>query len=186
MEKLFEDRDAFRSWLKENKQSDEGIWLILGKPGGPETISAQEALEEALCFGWIDGQIRGVDNDVYLKYFRKRRKKSIWSTRNRAIVERLRATGRMDEAGLEAVDEAKRNGSWDSGYERISDEQRLAFIAMVKPFPKAAENLERMPRSVQTTYTAFYLSAKREETRQKRFADLLRRFEKNLKPLERE
>ncbi len=73
----FASREEFREWLSENGQSVKSIWLVLGKKGGPTTISAQEALEEALCFGWIDGQIRSVDETVYIKYFAQRRKGSV-------------------------------------------------------------------------------------------------------------
>ena len=75
----FADREAFRKWLSENCQSDAGIWLLFGKAGGPKTIKAGEALEEALCFGWIDGQMQSIDDKTYKKYLSMRREKSKWS-----------------------------------------------------------------------------------------------------------
>ena len=65
----FENRKEFRNWLCDNCQSSDGVWLLLGKPGGPNTIKAHEALEEALCFGWIDGQMQSIDDKTYKKYF---------------------------------------------------------------------------------------------------------------------
>lgn len=74
----FADREEFRNWLQENCMSDIGVWLLFGKAGGPRTIKAGEALEEALCFGWIDGQMKRIDDTAYKKYFSMRREKSKW------------------------------------------------------------------------------------------------------------
>ena len=75
----FADREAFREWLSEHCLSSAGIWLLFGKAGGPKTVKAGEALEEALCFGWIDGQMQSIDDQTYRKYFSIRREKSKWS-----------------------------------------------------------------------------------------------------------
>ena len=85
----FTGRDEFRNWLIAHGQSSAGIWLLFGKPGGPETIKAGEALEEALCFGWIDGQIQRIDKTSYKKYFSPRRENSKWSEKNRKLAQRL-------------------------------------------------------------------------------------------------
>jgi uncharacterized protein YdeI (YjbR/CyaY-like superfamily) len=76
---LFKDRAEFRKWLTTNALSNEGVWLVFGKKGSVDTIKASEALEEALCFGWIDGQIKSVDNNTYIKYFKQL---PIFATRN--------------------------------------------------------------------------------------------------------
>ncbi len=68
----FPTREAFRAWLSDNGQTSGGVWLLFGKPGGPKTLKAAEALEEALCFGWIDGQMRRIDDLSYKKYFSRR------------------------------------------------------------------------------------------------------------------
>lgn len=75
----FADREEFRKWLSDHCLSDDGVWLLFGKAGGPKTIKAGEALEEALCFGWIDGQMQSLDDKSYRKYFSKRRDESKWS-----------------------------------------------------------------------------------------------------------
>ena len=95
----FADREAFRKWLSENCQSDAGIWLLFGKAGGPKTIKAGEALEEALCFGWIDGQMQSIDDKTYKKYFSMRREKSKWSEKNKALAQKLEEQGLMTEFG---------------------------------------------------------------------------------------
>lgn len=89
----FADREEFRKWLYENCLSKDGIWLLLGKAGGPKTIKAGEALEEALCFGWIDGQMQSIDDKTYKKYFSMRREKSKWSEKTRRWPKALRSGG---------------------------------------------------------------------------------------------
>ena len=85
----FPNREEFREWLREHCVSNDGIWLLFGKAGGPKTLKAGEALEEALCFGWIDGQMEKIDDKTYKKYFSLRRKNSKWSEKNKALVKNL-------------------------------------------------------------------------------------------------
>ena len=85
----FAHRDDFREWLTDHCLSKEGVWLLFGKAGGPKTIKAAEALEEALCFGWIDGQMEKIDDKTYKKYFSLRRDNSKWSEKNKALVKSL-------------------------------------------------------------------------------------------------
>jgi uncharacterized protein YdeI (YjbR/CyaY-like superfamily) len=82
---LFKDRAEFRKWLTANAPIHDGVWLIFGKNANEATIKAGEALEEALCFGWIDGQIQSVDENTYVKYFKQRSEKSSWSDKNKAL-----------------------------------------------------------------------------------------------------
>jgi len=89
-ELLFASREEFRAWLIKNAETSDGVWLTFGKTKDVATLSANDALEEALCFGWIDGQMKSVDITKYLKYFAKRRAKSPWSDKNKKIVETLR------------------------------------------------------------------------------------------------
>ena len=91
---VFADRAQFRAWLNDNCLSREGVWLLFGKTGGPKTIKAGEALEEALCFGWIDGQMKSIDDKTYIKYFSMRREKSKWSEKIRRLPARFGCTGR--------------------------------------------------------------------------------------------
>lgn len=97
----FSSRSEFRNWLETNCMSDEGVWLLFGKAGGPKTIKAGEALEEALCYGWIDGQMQSLDDKSYVKYFSMRRENSKWSDKNKTIVESLEKQGLMTEFGRE-------------------------------------------------------------------------------------
>jgi len=88
-ELVFPKREDFRSWLSKNAEKSEGVWLIFGKTKDVITLTANDALEEALCFGWIDGQIKSIDNSKYKKYFARRQAKSNWSSKNKKIIETL-------------------------------------------------------------------------------------------------
>ena len=103
----FATRGEFRAWLEDHCLSEEGIWLVLGKAGGPKTIKAGEALEEALCFGWIDGQMQSLDDKTYRKYFSQRRGKSKWLEKNKQLVQMLEEQGRMTDSGRKKIAEAK-------------------------------------------------------------------------------
>ena len=100
---LFEQRADFRRWLTENATTSGGVWLVFGKTKQVKTLKASEALEEALCFGWIDGVMKKVDDDSYLKYFAARRKNSKWSEKNKKIVNKLEQQGLMTDLGLSLI-----------------------------------------------------------------------------------
>jgi uncharacterized protein YdeI (YjbR/CyaY-like superfamily) len=111
------DQLAWRRWLDANHASVPAIWLKLAKKGSPTpTVSYGEAIEEALCYGWIDGQVRGHDAHFYLQRFTPRRPRSKWSQINREKAERLLAEGRMHPAGLAHIEAAKADGRWDAAY----------------------------------------------------------------------
>ncbi|NKX56436.1 YdeI/OmpD-associated family protein [Arthrobacter mobilis] len=116
-ELLLPDAVAWRTWLEENHAASPGVWLVLGKKGGTvTTLTYAEALDEALCFGWIDGQVAKRDEGSYLQRTTPRGPKSAWSARNVAHVQRLEAAGRMHEAGRAAVAAAKADGRWEMAY----------------------------------------------------------------------
>lgn len=110
----FANREEFRKWLAEHCLASDGVWLLFGKAGGPQTIKAAEALEEALCFGWIDGQMQSIDDKTYRKYFARRREKSKWSEKNKALVKSLEERGLMTDFGRQKIEEARQNGQWDA------------------------------------------------------------------------
>jgi uncharacterized protein YdeI (YjbR/CyaY-like superfamily) len=109
---------AWRRWLRSHHRSEDGVALVLAKKGTttPTSLSYDEALEEALCFGWIDGQVRRRDEATYLQRFTPRRARSTWSKRNTMLAEGLIAEGRMQPAGLAEVERAKADGRWDAAY----------------------------------------------------------------------
>lgn len=182
----FASREEFRGWLSENCLTSPGIWLLFGKSGGPKTVKAGEALEEALCFGWIDGQMRSLDEKTYQKYFAPRREKSKWSAKNKALVQSLEERGLMTEHGREKVEEAKRNGQWDAPNSMAVTEEQIAQVAAaLEGYEPARDNFLAMSPSVRKTYTRAYFDAKTEAGREKRLDWLVDRLNKNLKPMER-
>ena len=181
---LFENRESFRKWLLQNHHISPGIWLVFGKAGKLKTLTADEALEEALCFGWIDGQLKSIDDQKYLKKFTPRRKGSVWSERNRQLVKRLIDNGTMTEAGQAVIDQAQKTGTWDRPRPApISETQIEILTKALSGAEKALANFLKMPLSVKRTYTALYLDAKKEDTRKKRLEKIIERLNENKKPM---
>ncbi|WP_207955778.1 YdeI/OmpD-associated family protein [Rubrobacter marinus] len=117
----FASREAWGAWLDEHHASSDGLWLKIAKKGsGLETVSYAEAVEVALCYGWIDGQGRGLDDACWLQRFTPRRPRSRWSRVNREKATRLIESGAMKPAGLREVERARADGRWDAAYEAPS------------------------------------------------------------------
>lgn len=182
--KEFSNREDFRKWLDDNCLSSAGVWLLFGKAGGPKTIKAGEALEEALCFGWIDGQMASIDDKTYKKYFSLRRASSKWSDKNKALVEKLETQGMMTDYGRKKIEEAKKNGQWDTPKPPpVTEEQIDALAVLLKEYEPAYTNFLSMSLSVKKTYTRAYFDAKTDGGRAKRLAWMVERLNKNLKPM---
>jgi len=183
-ELLFVSRGEFRIWLQENAETGDGVWLVFGKNKSIVTLSANDALEEALCFGWIDGQMKSIDGTKYLKYFARRRNNSPWSEKNKAIVKMLREQNLMTALGEKAVEKAINSGTWNAQKGNpITDEQVKAFAEKLVDISPAYENFNNMPRSVRFAYAGRYFSFKSEEARQRDFERIVERLNKNLKPM---
>lgn len=180
----FADRAQFRDWLSSHWQAQTGVWLLFGKSGGPQTLKPDEALEEALCFGWIDGQMQSIDSTAYRKYFAPRRKESNWSEKNKTLALSLEKRGLMTEHGREKIEEAQRNGQWSAEKAPpISAQQIELMSALLQAYPQAYANFRAMSPSVQKTYTKAYLSAKTDTGRASRLQWMVARLEKNLNPM---
>ncbi len=180
----FANRDEFRKWLDKNCLSNAGVWLLFGKAGGPKTIKAGEALEEALCFGWIDGQMQRIDEKTYKKYFSMRREKSKWSEKNKALAENLEERGLMTDYGRKKIEEAKNNGQWYAPKSKeITEEEIACLSALLEGYEPACTNFQAMSLSVKKTYTRAYFDAKTEAGREKRIAWMVDRLNKNLRPM---
>ena len=180
----FPDRESFRQWLHDNCLSSPGVWLLFGKSGGPKTIKANEALEEALCFGWIDGQMQSIDEKTYKKYFSMRRENSNWSEKNKALAEKLEEQGIMTDYGRAKIDEAKKTGQWDAPKPTaITEEQTAQVSDLLREHEPAYTNFLAMSPSVKKTYTRAYFDAKTDAGRDKRLSWMIERLNKNLKPM---
>ena len=162
------DGGAWRAWLAVHHGDSDGVWLVTAKKG-VAGVSRDEALEEALCHGWIDGQARRRDDETYLQRYTPRRARSAWSQRNTKIVERLTAEGRMHAAGLAEVERAKGDGRWDAAYAGSATIQVPADLAeALEAEPKAQAMFETL--NSRNRYSVLYRieTAKRPETRQRR------------------
>lgn len=180
----FTNRTEFRKWLNGNCRSSNGIWLIFGKKGGPKTLTAIEALEEALCFGWIDGQMAKIDEQSYRKYFAPRQARSKWSEKNKTLVADLEKRGLMTDFGRERIVKAKKSGMWDTpDLMKLTDEQIAVLSDLLKSHEPAFTNYQNMPPSVRKTYARAYYDAKTNTGREKRFAWIVDRLNKNLRPM---
>lgn len=182
-ELLVSDACAWREWLGECSHESPGIWLVLAKRGTsePTSLTYEQALEEALCHGWIDGQVGRRDEATYRQRFTPRRRRSVWSQRNATIAERLLAEGRMHAAGFEEVERAKADGRWQTAYAgSASIEVPPDLIQELTAKPKAQAMFERLSR--QNRYAILYriATAKRADTRARRiqqFVTMLARGE---------
>lgn len=180
----FCNREEFRKWLSGHCESGAGVWLLFGKAGGPKTIKAGEALEEALCFGWIDGQMQRIDDKTYKKYFSMRREKSKWSEKNKALAISLEERGLMTDFGRKKIEEAKENGQWNAPKPAAVTEEQIAQIAaLLEGFEPACTNFAAMSFSVRKTYARAYFDAKTDAGRKRRMDWMVDRLNKNLKPM---
>jgi uncharacterized protein YdeI (YjbR/CyaY-like superfamily) len=165
------DAAAWREWLAGNHGAAAGVWLVLAKKGTtePTSLSYDEALEEALCHGWIDGQVRRRDERTYRQRFTPRRARSAWSKRNVAIAQRLAAAGRMHAAGLAEVARAQADGRWDAAYSGQASIEMPADLARALDAEPAASAMFATLTS-QNRYAILYRieTAKRAGTRARR------------------
>jgi uncharacterized protein YdeI (YjbR/CyaY-like superfamily) len=181
---VFENRAAFRKWLVQNHQKSPGIWLVFSKDAEIKTLTANEALEEALCFGWIDGQLQSLGAKEYLKRFTPRRKRSVWSERNRKLAQKLTEEGVMTAAGRAAIAQAQELGTWEKPKPApISEVQVGVLTDALSGSGIALTNFLNMSASVRRTYTASYLAAKSEDTRKRRLEQIIERLKENKKPM---
>jgi len=180
----FSNRNEFRIWLANNALSNFGIWLLFEKSMNSKTLMAHEALEEALCFGWIDGQIKKIDDKTYMKYFCQRKKNSKWSPKNKDLTKDLIKRGLMTDFGILKINEAKKSGKWEEkSNPPITEEEIQILISILKNYELAYAHFLKMPLSIQKTYTRAYFDAKTDDGREKRIAWIVDRLNKKLKPM---
>jgi uncharacterized protein YdeI (YjbR/CyaY-like superfamily) len=182
-----QDRAAWREWLAAHHEDRTLVWLLLHKKHVQEpSVGYDEAVEEALCWGWIDGLTNRWDERSYALRFTPRKPDSVWSESNVARVERLIAEGRMTPAGLALVDEAKRRGSWDHAASGRYDVTPPDLKAALAGEPAATARWEEWPSTPRRQYIYWVLDAKRPETRARRIADVVRRAAAGLRPGEKD
>lgn len=176
-------RENWREWLAENHRSKQSIWLVYYKiQANIPTVSYNDAVDEALCFGWIDSTKKSLGNDTFMQFFSKRKPNSVWSKINKGKIQRLIDEGLMTEAGFESIEKAKQNGSWS-----ILDEVEELII------PEDLENefntkegskdfFLSLSKSVRKAILQWLILAKQVETRQRRIAEIVELASQKLKP----
>ncbi len=165
----------FEQWLSVNHTSSKGIWLRFYKKGsGVETLTYLEALHEALCYGWIDGQANKYDEHSWLQKFTPRGPRSIWSKRNTGFVEKLESLGKMKPAGRAEVEKAKADGRWEKAYDSpanmtVPDD----FMKKLSKNKKALAFFESLNKTNKFAINFRLQTAKKPETREKRMKEIL-------------
>lgn len=179
-ELLVPDAEAWRAWLAENHEELPGVWLVLTKKGGRVTeLDYAAALDEALCFGWIDGQVRRRDEQTMFQRFTPRRPKSAWSKRNTEHVARLTAAGLMMPAGQAAIDAAKADGRWEVAYVgAAANELPDDLAAALKASTKAQQMWDVLTSQNRYAITYRLNSLKRADSRARRLDQYIEMLER--------
>lgn len=180
----FRNRAGWRRWLERYHAAEKQVWVTIQKVGSPAPgVTYEEAVEEAMCFGWIDSRMRSVDEHSFTQRFSPRRKNSPWALTNRERAERLISEGKMAPAGLLAVEEAKQNGRWDSAYtSREVPETPGDLEEALREDDAAWANFTGFPNSVKLMYVFWVEDAKRGETKARRIRDIVDRASRNIRP----
>ena len=169
------DADAWRAWLVSHHETTPGVWLAVGKKGGDVTaLTRDQAVDEVLCFGWIDGQARSRDDGSYWQRMTPRGPRSMWSAINVGHVERLEKAGRMQPAGRAAVEAAKADGRWDAAYAGPATAEVPADLAAAIAADPAAQAMFDVLTSSNRFALIHRLNAvKREETRTRKIGEFV-------------
>lgn len=176
-------RENWREWLAENHRSKQSIWLVYYKiQANIPTVSYNDAVDEALCFGWIDSTKKSLGNDTFMQFFSKRKPNSVWSKINKGKIQRLIDEGLMTEAGFESIEKAKQNGSWS-----ILDEVEELIIPedLENEFNTKAGSKDfflSLSKSVRKAILQWLVLAKQAETRQRRITEIAELASQKLKP----
>ena len=177
------DRKAWRKLLEKNHATSDGVWLIYDKKAsGKKRLEYSDAVEEALCFGWIDSTLRPLDDEKYMQRFTPRKSNSGWSALNKQRIEKMIDQDLMAKAGLEKIEEAKRNGAW----EKLDHIEALKlpedFEKALSKNKKAKTNFENFPQFTKKQFLYRINSARRPETRKERIKLLVKMAAANKKP----
>lgn len=178
----FRNSQEWREWLHDNHHSSKGVHLVFYRVGSDkESMRWEDAVQVAICYGWIDSTVRKIDEDARKQMFTPRKDKSVWSKLNKNYIEKLTADNLMHESGLKKIEIAKQNGSWESldAVENLEIPKDLqAAFAQNKT---ASDNYHNFSKSYRKGYLYWLNQAKREETRINRITEILRLCEQNIK-----
>ncbi len=170
----------WRSWLGKNHDREDGVWLVFRKKGaGPVPFDYPQALDEALCMGWVDSLLKKIDETSYMRKFTPRKPTSTWSEKNKKRIGELILEGRMMPPGMKTVEVARKNGMWEKGVKppEVDDSLPGALLAAFQDHPAARDHFFGMTASMQRQYNIWINMAKRPETVRKRIEEALRLLE---------
>lgn len=177
------NRKAWRLWLIKNHRSKQSVWLVhYKKITGKPTISWSDAVDEALCFGWIDSTRKSIDHEKFIQFFGKRKATSVWSKINKGKIEQLIAEGLITKAGFESIETAKQNGSWNI----LNEVEELIIPKDLEKEFKANRSSKAyflsLSKSVRKSILQWLVLARRPETRKKRIVEIATLAAQKLKP----
>ena len=174
---FFEGPEAFEAWLEQHGQTSDGLWVRMAKKHtGVPSLDWAGGVEVALCFGWIDGQSRRIDDGWFVQRFTPRRPRSIWSKVNRQKVEALVAAGRMRPAGLAEVERAKRDGRWDAAYDGMATASVPEDLARALETAGLTDAFAGLAAQERYAILHGLMTAKKPETRERRIATFVGRL----------
>ena len=176
------DQQSWRKWLEENHQTEKSVWLIIYHKGSKTpSVYYDEAVDEALCFGWIDSKPNKRDQESFFQFFSKRNPKSNWSRKNKQKIERLLKAGKIHQSGLEMIEQAKKTGTWNA----LDDVENLIIPDDLQKIfdqnPIAFQNYQKFPPSTKRGILEWILNAKKPETRQKRIQETVSKAAQNIR-----
>ena len=182
--KYFKDKDEWHTWLEKNHESEKEAWLIHYKKHSDRVgLIYDDAVNEAICFGWIDGKLKSIDKDKFILRYSPRKSKSVWSKINKDKALRLIEEGRMHTAGSAKIEEAKKNGYWDTAYtNKKQDEVPNDLAEALNADQTARENFFNFANSYRNSYFGWINNAKTEKTRTRRIIEVVKRSYLDQKP----
>jgi len=183
--RYFKSLREWRNWLNTNHAVVRSIWIVIQKKASQKVgVRYQEAVLEAIAYGWIDEKVKRLNDTEFMQRYTPRRRNSIWSRSNRERAERLIAEGKMTSAGFKAVEEAKQTGRWNQAYavQKTADNWPQDLIDILKTNTIAYQNFSAFPPSARIMYIHWINEAKRQDTRERRIRTVVTRSSKNLRP----
>ena len=181
---FFKNRNGWRSWLEKNHKMSNEVWLVhYKKSSSKKNLNHFDAVEEAICFGWIDSKLKKIDDERFILRYSPRKTRSVWSKINKENAEKMISLGKMMPAGFDRIKEAKEQGFWDTAYTNLVKERMPSDLKNVLISNKTAwNNFQNFANSYRNMYIGWVKNAKTEETRKRRISEVVKRSFNNKKP----